>query len=55
MIEDLEKTISNKIFEWEKIQQSDKSAAKLKQDEFKGKITKLKEDKTALDQRIREL
>lgn len=55
VIEDLEKTISNKLFEWEKVQQSDRAAAKTKQDELKGKITKLKEEKTTQDQRIREL
>lgn len=51
----MEKAISNKIFEWEKIQQGDKAAAKSKQDEFKAKVAKLKEEKTSLDQKIREL
>ena len=45
--------MSNKMFEWEKIQQSDKAAAKNKQDELKEKISKLQEDKVALNAKAR--
>lgn len=52
-IEDLEKSISNKTFEWEKIQQNDRSLAKNKQQELKDKISQHLNDKAALDQRIK--
>jgi hypothetical protein len=55
VIEDLEKAISNKMFEWEKIQQGDKVAAKAKQEELKEKIAKLQEEKVSLNQKSREL
>ena len=55
MIEDLEKAMSNKMFEWEKVQQGDRAAAKAKQDELKEKMGKVQEEKAAGVLRIREL
>jgi len=46
--------MSNKMFEWEKIQQSDKATAKTKQDDLKDKIAKLQEEKGNLNHKIRE-
>ena len=47
--------MSNKMFEWEKIQQADKSISKAKQEELKEKIVKLQEEKGIGNQKGRDL
>jgi len=46
--------MSNKTFEWERIQQSDRNTFKMRQEELKDKISKLQTDKNNLEQRVKD-
>lgn len=54
-IEDIEKNLTNKTFEWEKIQQGDRLLSKSKQEELKAKIAAVEQERTQLEQTIIEL
>lgn len=47
--------MSAKLFEWEKVAQGERAAAKNRQDELKEKIARLQDERTALTQKAREL
>lgn len=54
-IDDLDKSLSNKTFEWEKVLQSERNAAKARQEELKEKIVSMQSEKSKLNERISQL
>lgn len=54
-IDDLDKSLSNKTFEWEKVLQSERNAAKARQEEQREKIVLMQSEKSKLNERIAQL
>ena len=54
-VDDLEKAMSNKNYEWERLQQTDRNAFQAKQDTLRDQMGKLQRDKSDLEGKIREL
>lgn len=54
-IDDLDKSVTNKTFEWEKVIQSEKSISIAKQNELKEKIADLQAQKSSFSDQISQL